>query len=108
LMQPDASDLGRTLGDYTFLYDRLEYPSYDLPPDKFQAARKQSRDRFASLSAQDPLTNWIAAFQSGTTDKEAGLIERWQHTKTSPWLIAALHNENGKDQGAAELINAAQ
>ncbi len=107
LLQPDTMDLGRTLSDYTLLYDRFEYPSFNLPSDQFQAALKQNRDTFASLTARDPLTNWIAAFQAGNTENEGALIEHWRTTKALPWLIAALHYANGKDQTAAELTDAA-
>ncbi|MBV9502192.1 MAG: hypothetical protein JO138_22715 [Acidobacteriaceae bacterium] len=107
LMQPDAADLGRTLSDYTFLYDRLEYPSFNLPPGKFPAALKQNQDTFASLATRDPLTNWIAAFQSAKVEKENDLIERWRTAKALPWLIAALHYANGNGQTAAELTDAA-
>ncbi len=107
IMQPDATNLGRILTDYTFLYDQFEHPSYDLPPDKFQAALKENQNKLASLAAKDPLTNWIESFQSGSQQKEADLIERWRSAKALPWLIAALHYESGKDQSAAELTEAA-
>jgi len=105
LMQPDEADLGRDLSDYTFLFKKSEEPSYDLPPDKFQAALKQSEAKVLSLAARDPLTNWIYAFQSSSLGND-DLLERWRSTKTSPWLLAALHYEDGKDASAEELIQA--
>jgi hypothetical protein len=107
LMQTDEADLGRDLSDYTFLFKKSEEPSSELPPDKFQAALKESQAKVLSLAARDPLTNWIYAFQSSSLGND-DLLERWRSTKASPWLLAALHYEDGKDASAEELIQAAR
>ncbi len=85
MIEANASDLGRDLSDYTFLYDKLS----QLPVDSLKQA-----------AAQDDLTNWILHFQGGRNSADKA--------NSAAWLLAALYSTGGKQPQAQSLIDAAR
>ncbi|HEX2061509.1 MAG TPA: hypothetical protein VHK90_12280, partial [Thermoanaerobaculia bacterium] len=68
------------LGDYTLLWDK-------------------------DVTGNDELTNWIRTFQSGDL---AHAVERWQATKGTHWLVAALAHVPLDDRAVASLLEASK
>lgn len=97
IMKQDASeDFKQGVWDYTILMDK-----YLEAED--EAAKRQLP---ASLSS-DELTDWIMTFEGDLDAGEAHAIEKWQKTKTLPWLVAALTNASGGQTMLNELLAAA-
>ena len=55
----------------------------------------------------DDLTDWISTIQSASAESFNHSFERWQTTRSDPWLIAALTLADAKDARAGELISQA-
>ena len=55
------------------------------------------------VKGDDELTDWITTFQSGNL---AHALERWQATKKTQWLVAALTHVKHDDPPAAKLLEA--
>ena len=91
-----AEDFKQTVWDYTYLLDKLigEDDEGKKPPVP------------AGMTADD-LTDWIIAIQNDDARIGAHSSERWQKTRSVPWLVAALLNASGKDAGVNELLTAA-
>ena len=85
-------NLKQDLWDYTTLLDQTP-----------EADEKQ----IASGSKDDDLTDWIVSFQSKYNTTFDHSLERWQATRSGPWLIAALSDADGKHAKAGELISEA-
>jgi hypothetical protein len=97
IMKKDAlEDFEQGVWDYTYLLDKLigEDDEGKAPPVP------------AGMTSDD-LTDWIIAIQSDDANIGAHSMERWQKTKSMPWLVAALLNGDGKDSRTNELLKAA-
>jgi hypothetical protein len=97
VMKKDSSeDFKQTVWDYTVLMD------------KYLAVEDETVKRTlpASLSSDD-LTDWIITFEGDIDASDTHAIERWQKTKSLPWLVAALTNADGKQPKLNELLAAA-
>jgi hypothetical protein len=55
------------------------------------------------VKGDDELTDWITTFQSGNA---AHALERWQATKKTHWLVAALTHVKPDDPAVASLLEA--
>ena len=81
-------NLKQDLWDYTTLLDQ----NLDTP-------EKTSAEIFKA----DDLTDWIATIQSVTATFDHS-FERWQATRSDPWLVAALTRADAKNASTNELI----
>lgn len=95
IMKQDSSDsFKQNVWDYTILMDRYlgvedEEAKKQLPP---------------SLGSDD-MTDWIMTFEGDLkTGGAAHAIEKWQKTKSLPWLVAALTNADGKQAKLDDLL----
>ncbi len=86
------NNLKQDLWDYTTLLD--QYLEGDEP---------KSLPRVDS----DDLSDWIATFQSPKPAALDHSLERWQATRSDPWLVAALSKVDAKHAKASELISQA-
>jgi hypothetical protein len=97
IMKKDASqDFKQGVWDYTILMDKYVEVEDD-------AAKRQLPPSLGS----DDLTDWIITFEGDLKAGETHAIEKWQKTKTLPWLVAALANAGGKQPLLNELLAAA-
>lgn len=97
LMKKDASDdFKQSVWDYTVLLDKLigEDDTGKKPPIP------------AGLTSDD-LTDWIIAVESDAPGAADHSIQRWEQTKSLPWLVAAVINTQGKDAKLNQLLTAA-
>src|SRR2546421_4185633 len=97
ILKKDVSDnFKQSVWDYTVLLDKLigEDDEGKKPPIP------------AGLTSDD-LTDWIVTVESNAPDIAAHSIQRWQQTKSLPWLVAAAINAAGKEAKVNELPNAA-
>jgi len=85
-------NLKQDLWDYTTLLDQY----LDVDEKKSEVIGKN-----------DDLTDWIATFQSGIPASFDRSYERWQATRSDPWLIAALAQADARNAKASELISQA-
>lgn len=84
-------NLKQDLWDYTTLLD--QYLEVEEPkPDAVKG---------------DDLSEWIAMMEAADKTAPARAVERWQATRSDPWLIAALTHAAGTQGTAADLIAAA-
>jgi tetratricopeptide (TPR) repeat protein len=86
-------NLKQDLWDYTTLLDQyLEVDETSPTP--------------AAVKGDD-LSEWLANMEEGDENAPARALERWQTTRSDPWLIAALSHAEGTHAKAAELITQA-
>ena len=122
----------RELFDYTFLLDRsLERQAQSPEVQKaFQTITAQSnQDRnvdyeithaamndtlfkawkgdAATADTLDDLTDWVLTYQTGGASTDQHPFERWQATKSTPWLLSALVTMRAGHPHAAEVERAA-
>ncbi len=93
LMERNLADAGKTLNDYTFLFDRfVDGFSSDFGPnlteEQRQSAVTKRWERLHNVAVSSDLTAWIMEYQNrvGNTHDE---VMRWRQTKSVAWLIAA-------------------
>ncbi len=97
IMKKDsAEDFKQTVWDYTYLLDKL------IGEDE-----EGKKPNMPAGITSDDLTDWIIAIESENDAIAAHSMERWQRTKSIPWLVAALLNGDGKTAGLNELLTAA-
>lgn len=91
-----AEDFKQSVWDYTYLLDKLigEDDEGKKPPVP------------ASMGADD-LSDWIIAIQRDDDAITAHSMERWDKTKSVPWLLAAVVNADGKTPRLNDLLTAA-
>jgi len=82
--------------DYTYLLDKL------IGEDE-----EGKKPAVPAGMMSDDLTDWIIAMQSENPTIGAHSRERWEKTKSVPWLVAAVLNASGKDAGLNDLLSAA-
>lgn len=97
IMKKDAlEDFKQGVWDYTYLLDKL------IGEDE-----EGKKPNVPAGMTSDDLTDWIIAVQSEDAHIGAHSMERWQKTKSVPWLVAAVLNGDGKDPKLNELLTAA-
>jgi hypothetical protein len=97
IMKKDAlEDFKQGVWDYTYLLDKL------IGEDE-----EGKKPNVPAGMTSDDLTDWIIAIQSDDSKIGAHSMERWQKTKSVPWLVAAVLNGDGKDPKLNELLTAA-
>lgn len=89
-----AENFKQSVWDYTLLLDK--YLGDEVKADAVPQAIKS-----------DDLTDWIVNFQDGSAASANHAIERWQATKSLPWLVASLASVNGRDPKVNALLEAA-
>ncbi len=85
-------NLKQDLWDYTTLLDSVlsEDAAQPLP-----------------AAGNDDLTDWIGTLQQTDAGSLDHSLERWQATRTDPWLVAALSKVDAKHPKANELVSQA-
>lgn len=97
IMKPDANeDFKQTVWDYTVLLDKY----LDVEDE---AVRRQLP---ADLGSDD-LTDWIMTLEGDVEASDTHAIERWEKSRSLPWLVAALTRADGKQPKLNELLAAA-
>lgn len=86
------------LTDYRYLLDRVSDDGY-VESDK---------PLFPKFRQSSDLTDWIFTVQSKEKDAYSHALEKWQATKNTAWLIAALMKANSDSPEVAQLITAAK
>jgi tetratricopeptide (TPR) repeat protein len=89
LARNENANLKQDLWDYTVLLDQ-----------HLEGDEKKSVEPLRG----DDLSDWISTFQSEYAATFDHALERWQTTRSVPWLIAALSGAEGKHARAGELI----
>jgi len=97
------------LADYLWLLDRpvltktiaTPSPTPGEPPTKGATLDEESR-----LKPGD-MTDWIFTFQQTDEPALQHSVQRWQQTKSLPWLVAAIAKVPATDAAAADLSAAA-
>lgn len=92
LAKNQNDNLKQDLWDYTVLMDQ-----------SLEGEQKTAAEAFKG----DELSDWIVTFQSEDAATFDHSLERWQTTRSVPWLIAALSGAEGKHARAGELISEA-
>lgn len=90
--KPNNPNLKQDLWDYTVLLDtyleRDEEDTATAPP----------------IPKGEDLSDWIATFQDASEVAKNHAVERWQATRSNPWLIAALSLTDAKHPKANDLL----
>ena len=111
------------LFDYTFLLDRMlqgvwnaelkqateARPGVPVDTSKFREDLPANQWRAEANNSQsfDDLTDWVLTFQLDDAQTRQYRFERWQATKSTPWLLSALATMRAGDSHTAELERAA-
>jgi hypothetical protein len=97
LLKKDASvDFKQDVWDYTALLDKFlgegdETTKPKLPPGL----------------TSDELTDWVLTLQDETPAGSTHALERWEQSKSLPWLVASISKAGGKEAKADALLSAA-
>jgi hypothetical protein len=105
----DSQMFRQDLADYLWLLDRpvltktiaTPSPTPGEPPTKGATLDEESR-----LKPGD-MTDWIFTFQQTDDSALQHSLQRWQQTKSLPWLVAAIAKVPATDAAAADLSAAA-
>lgn len=90
--QTENPNLKQDLWDYTVLLDG--YLEKDEDDERSAAEVPKGED----------LTDWIATFQDASEDAKNHAVDRWQATRSNPWLIAALSLTDGTHPKSNDLL----
>jgi hypothetical protein len=104
-----AKTFRQDLTDYLWLLDhQVLTKTVTLPPESpGQPPRKGvSADETTRLKGTD-MTDWILTFQQTGDDAFEHSLQRWQETKSLPWLVAAIAKVRAKNEAAAAVLSAA-
>jgi hypothetical protein len=105
----DAKTFRQDLTDYLWLLDHpvLTKTVTISPESAGQPPRKGvSVDQATRLKGAD-MSDWILTFQQSGGDAFQHSLQRWQETKSLPWLAAAIAKAPASDKAAADLSAAA-
>jgi hypothetical protein len=110
-----GEDFGQDVRDYTLLLDKYldaepDFPGVEPYGTAYENKLKEwRRQRYKALQKErsDDLSDWLMTFQSDSKAAWQHAINKWQATKTEPWLFLALAKLEGKDAASAMLLNAA-
>ena len=95
IIKKDASsDFKQDVWDYTVLLDKFLGDDEDTA--KLSAA---------TTLKSDDLTDWVVTFEAASAAAVAHSFQRWEQTKSLPWLVAAIARSDG--QKADALLSAA-
>src|SRR5437868_2619449 len=95
ILKKDASDdFKQSVWDYTVLLDKL------IGDDE-----EGKKPQIPAGLASDELSDWIIAIEG--YGSAAHSIQRWEQTKSVPWLVATVLNAQGNDAKVNELLAAA-
>ena len=98
-----AKNFEQNLDDYTLLLDKLEGVSADDAGDGNPPAHP-----FPETAGKDDLSDWITVFQANDKSRFDHALDRWHHTHSAAWLIAALHLAPADKAKVSELLAASQ
>jgi hypothetical protein len=106
----DRKTFRQDLTDYLWLLDHpmlsrqvtLPIESPGEPPRKAALPNETTR-----LTGGD-MTEWILTFQQTGDAAAQHSVQRWQQTKSLPWLVAAISKVSANDSAAANLSAAAE
>src|SRR5205085_5978091 len=97
IVKKDASEaFKQSVWDYTVLLDK------SIGEDE-----EGKKPQIPAGLTSDDLTDWIIAVESDSPGVSAHSIQRWEQTKSIPWLVAAALNADSKDAKLNELLTAA-
>lgn len=102
LKKRDGENFGRDLKEYTDLLDKLLYSNvnYALPNEK-------SLSPITDLIDKDELTGWVISFEDGDIANSLNyVLQKWEKTKSIPWLVSSLSKIDSKHPKVAELLSA--
>jgi tetratricopeptide (TPR) repeat protein len=103
-----AKSLGQDVTDYLWLLDHpvLTKTVTIAPASEGKPAQKGvTVDESSRLKGGD-MTDWIFTFHRDGDDARQHCFERWQETKSLPWLVAALSQAEAKDSAVPALFAA--
>ncbi len=96
LKRDGGTDFRQDVWDYTVLMDKYleteDETTKKTPP--------------AGLGS-DELTDWIMTFEGDLDSASAHAMERWEKTKSLPWLVAAIAHAQGQQTKTDALLSAA-
>lgn len=103
-----SKSLCQDVTDYLWLLDHpvLTKTVTIAPASEGKPAQKGvTVDESSRLKGGD-MTDWIFTFHRAGDDARQHSFERWQETKSLPWLVAALSQADAKDSAVAALFAA--
>jgi hypothetical protein len=105
----DPKTFRQDLTDYLWLLDHpVLTKTVTLPPESAGRPPRKgvSVDEATRLKGAD-MTDWILTFQEAGDSAFEHSFERWQATKSLPWLVAAMVKVRADNKAAADLSTAA-
>jgi hypothetical protein len=103
-----SKSLRQDVTDYLWLLDHpvLAKTVTMAPASEGKPAQKGvAVDESSRLQGGD-MTDWIFTFQQAGDDAYKHSLQRWQETKSLPWLVAALSQADAKDSAVPALFAA--
>ncbi len=118
-----GENFSNDLFDYTFLLDHIldrvsdaelkqalqAHPGQPVDISKFREDLPANQWRTDAQKSQsfDDLTDWVLTFQLDDPQTRQYRLDRWQATKSPPWLLSALVTMRAGDPHTDELMKAA-
>jgi TolA-binding protein len=103
-----SKTFGQDLTDYLWLLDRpVLTKTVTLPPTTGSNTPQEGTtiDESSRLKAGD-MTDWIFTFHEPGADAFEHSLQRWNETKSLPWLVAAISKVDSKDKALPDLLTA--
>lgn len=101
-----GKELSQEVHDYWYLLSRLRrkagiqtaasYPTQDLVFSELEKVR-----------AQSDLTDWVLTFQATSAQATDHALQKWESTRSLPWLVASIGKINSTNPKKSQLIRAA-
>jgi hypothetical protein len=106
----NSKTFNQDLVDYLWLLDRESFTNESAPNRSSStappAADGASAKQAPALKSGD-MTDWIFNFQQTAPAAHQHALQRWQETKSLPWLVAAIAKASPDDKASVELSAAA-
>ncbi len=100
-----GNGLRDSLWNYTQLYDHF---IGEADPNPVYIGGRSNKPADSAPFANNELSTWIFHLQGSTPASGRIALERWQRTRSLPWLIAALTHANAATANSSGLIEAAR
>ncbi len=102
LTKRDGKSFGQDLDGLTSLLDGLADDPYDYDLPKSIVTK-----RLSDVLGKNDLTDWVLNFQLNNPGALNYALEKWEKTRSTPWLVSALSKIDSKHAKVSELLLAA-
>ncbi|HMJ25062.1 MAG TPA: hypothetical protein VK475_04515, partial [Pyrinomonadaceae bacterium] len=98
-----SANFKQDVWDYTVLLDKFLGDG----SEESEGTEPAAQPKLPAGLTSDELTDWVVTFGNSTPAAAAHSLERWEKSKTLPWLVAAISRAAGQSPRVSSLLGAA-